>query len=192
MITLHRAVLYVALANLTYFGVEFAVALHIHSVALFADSVDFLEDASINLLIFIALGWTVVARARVGMVLAGLLLWPALATLWMLWHKIASPITPDAFSLFLTATGALVVNLSCAFLLARFRNAQGSLTKAAFFSARNDALANIGIIGAAAITYMQPTQWPDIIVGIIIAIINADAAKEVWEAARKEQLEHRI
>lgn len=37
--------------NLGYFGVEFAVALRVDSVSLFADSVDFLEDASVNLLI---------------------------------------------------------------------------------------------------------------------------------------------
>ena len=46
----------VAALNLSYFGVEFAVALAIGSVALFADSVDFLEDASVNLLILIGLG----------------------------------------------------------------------------------------------------------------------------------------
>ena len=55
--TLRRTVRLVALLNLAYFGVEFAVALAIGSVSLFADSVDFLEDTSINFLIFAALGW---------------------------------------------------------------------------------------------------------------------------------------
>jgi Co/Zn/Cd efflux system component len=36
----------VAALNLGYFGIEFAVALAIGSVALVADSVDFLEDAA--------------------------------------------------------------------------------------------------------------------------------------------------
>jgi hypothetical protein len=47
-----------------YFGVEFAVALSIGSVSLFADSVDFLGDASVNFLILMALGWSVRSRAR--------------------------------------------------------------------------------------------------------------------------------
>jgi Co/Zn/Cd efflux system component len=55
---LGRVVRRVALLNLGYFGVEFVVAVTIGSVSLFADSIDFLEDASINLLIAIALGWT--------------------------------------------------------------------------------------------------------------------------------------
>ena len=53
---LRKVVLIVAVLNLAYFGVEFAVALAINSVSLFADSVDFLEDASLNFLIAIALG----------------------------------------------------------------------------------------------------------------------------------------
>jgi hypothetical protein len=52
---LRRGVRLVALLNLGYFGVEFVVAAAIGSVSLFADSIDFLEDASINLLIAIAL-----------------------------------------------------------------------------------------------------------------------------------------
>jgi Co/Zn/Cd efflux system component len=44
----------VALSNLAYFGVEFTVAVSIGSVSLFADSIDFLEDASVNFLILIA------------------------------------------------------------------------------------------------------------------------------------------
>ena len=63
---LRRAVLAVAVLNLGYFGIEFAVALAIGSVSLFADSIDFLEDASLNLLILIALGWTARNRARLG------------------------------------------------------------------------------------------------------------------------------
>ena len=53
---LRRVVRLVALLNLGYFVVEFAVALRIGSVSLFADSVDFLEDASVNLLILATLG----------------------------------------------------------------------------------------------------------------------------------------
>lgn len=84
---LRRVVLVVALLNLAYFGVEFAVASAIGSVSLFADSVDFLEDASVNLLILMALAWSVKNRARLGMALAALLLVPGVATLWTAWRS---------------------------------------------------------------------------------------------------------
>ena len=59
---------------------------------------------------------------------------------------------PAPFILTFTGLGALAVNLCCAMLLARFRNSSGSLTRAAFLSARNDAYANIAIILAGLAT----------------------------------------
>lgn len=187
--TLHRAVLIVALLNLAYFGIEFAVALTIGSVALFADSIDFLEDASVNLLIFAALGWSAIARARAGMLLAAIILVPGIATLWTAWDKFNAPIPPEPFALTVTGLGALAVNLTCAMILARFRHHSGSLTRAAFLSARNDAYANIGIIGAGLLTVATLSAWPDLIVGLAIAALNAGAAFEVYEEARKEHAE---
>ena len=184
---LRRTVLVVALANLAFFGVEFAVALAIGSVSLFADSVDFLEDASVNLLIFVALAWSARARAKVGMALALILLIPGLATVWTAWDKFLDPVAPQPLALSLTGLGALAVNLTCAFLLARYRHHRGSLTKAAFLSARNDAFANIAIIAAGVVTaFLWRSAWPDLIVGLAIAALNLDAAREVWEAAREE------
>src|SRR5690349_2468754 len=85
-----RAVAFVALLNLAYFVVEFGVALAIGSVSLLADSADFLEDASVNLLIFVAIGWSVKARGRLGLALAAILLLPAAAFAWTLWQKLHS------------------------------------------------------------------------------------------------------
>ncbi|UJJ49723.1 MULTISPECIES: cation transporter [Rhodanobacter] len=187
--SLRRVVGIVALLNLGYFGVEFAVALAIGSVSLFADSVDFLEDASVNLLILIALGWSLKARARVGMGLAAILLVPALATLWALWSKFQLPAPPAPLPLTATGLGAMLVNFSCAMLLVRFRHHSGSLTRAAFLSARNDVLANIAIIIAGAATAMTHAAWPDMVVGAGIMLMNADAAREIWQAARSEHRE---
>jgi Co/Zn/Cd efflux system component len=184
---LRHAVAMVALANLGYFFVEFAMARRIGSVSLFADSVDFLEDAAVNLLVFFALAWSARRRARVGMGLALLLLVPGIATAWTAWQKLAAPVAPEPLLLSLTGLGALVVNVSCALLLVRFRNRSGSLTRAAFLSARNDALANVAVMAAAAVTLAWRSGWPDLIVGVAIAIMNADAAKKVWLAARREE-----
>jgi Co/Zn/Cd efflux system component len=184
---LRRVVGLVALLNLAYFAVEFAVAVGIGSVSLFADSIDFLEDTSVNVLILVALGWSLARRARVGMALAGMLLVPGLATLWTAWDKFMTPAPPAPVPLSLTGLGALAVNLSCAFLLARYRHDQGSLTRAAFLSARNDALANVAIVAAGLVTaWLWASAWPDLIVGLGIAAMNADAAHEVWNAAREE------
>jgi len=183
---LRTAVIVVALANLAYFAIEFVVARMIGSVSLLADSVDFFEDASVNLLIAVALGWPPKLRARLGMLMAGILLLPAAAFLWTAWQKFHTFAPPEAHALTVTGLGALAVNLGCAFLLARFRHHKGSLTRAAFLSARNDALANIAIMAAGGLTLLWPSAWPDLAVGAGIAWMNLDAAREIWEAAHEE------
>jgi len=96
------------------------------------------------------------------------------------------PMPPAPLPLSLAGGGALVINLLCAFMLVQFRAHSGSLTRAAFLSARNDALANIAIIVAGLVTAYTLSGWPDLIVGLGIAAMNADAAREVWNAAREE------
>jgi Co/Zn/Cd efflux system component len=93
----------------------------------------------------------------------------------------------------MTATGfaALLINFVCALALARFRHHEGSLSRAAFLSARNDVLANIAIILAGGVTAAFPSIWPDLIVGLGIAIMNADAARAVFSAAREEHAQAR-
>ena len=184
---LRRTVIVVALLNCAYFGIEFSVGLAIGSVSLFADSIDFLEDASVNLLIAVGLRWSAQNRARLGMLLALILLVPAIAGLWTAAEKLTSLAPPAPVPLTLTGLGALAVNLVCALMLARVRDHGGSLTRAAFLSARNDTIANVAIILAGAVTaLLWRSAWPDLIVGVGIAIMNADAAREVWEAARGE------
>jgi Co/Zn/Cd efflux system component len=186
---LRRTVIWVAALNFGYFFVEFAVARAIGSVSLFADSVDFLEDASVNFLVLVALGWTARKRAMVGVLLAALLLIPGIATAWMAWQKFMAPVPPAAIPLSLAGLGALVVNTACAFMLVKVRNVAGSLSRAAFLSARNDAYANLAIILAAAVTHFWLSAWPDLLVGIGIFLLNLGAAREVYEAAREEARE---
>ncbi len=184
---LRRVVRRVAALNLGYFGVEFAVALAIGSVSLLADSIDFLEDASLNLLILLGLGWSLRRRARLGRVLALILLVPALATLWTAWTKFQAPVPPAPLALTLAGAGAMLVNLLCTAMLARVHRGGGSLTRAAFLSARNDVLANIAIILAGLVTaFLWASAWPDLITGLGIGALNADAARDVWQAAREE------
>jgi len=109
----------------------------------------------------------------------------------MAWGKLAEPVPPSAFALSATGLGALVVNLSCAFLLVRHRHHAGSLSRAAWLSARNDALANVAIIGAGGLTAWTLSMWPDLVVGLEIAALNADAAREIWLAAGREHSDAR-
>lgn len=185
---LRRVVLVVAGLNFAWFWVEGAVALAIGSVALVADSVDFLEDTSINLLIALALGWGARHRAIAGKVMAGILLVPAAAAVWQAVSKWGDPVPPDVGWLVVTAGSAAVVNGFCAWLLARVRTSGGSLSRAAYLSARNDVLVNLAIIAMGAVTLWTGSGWPDLVLGLGIVAIGIHSAVEVWEVASEEHL----
>ena len=140
----------VAALNFGYFFVEFSIAVAIASVALFADSIDFLEDATINMLVLVALGWTAARRRLAGLFLAVCLLVPGLAALYTAWEKFNAPSIPDATLLTLAGLGALAVNAFCALLLSQVRHQGGSLSLAAFLSARNDVAARTRFLGIMA------------------------------------------
>ncbi len=186
--SVRRVVLAVSGLNLAGFAVEVVVALAIGSVALVADSVDFLEDASVNLLVALALGWPLHRRALAGRVMAGVILVPALVAAAQAVRKAGDPVPPDVTALVLTALGAAVVNGLCALLLVRVRHHGGSLGRAAWLSARNDVAVNLAVVVMAAVTAWTASGWPDVVLGVGIVLLNGTAAVEVWRLAGDERL----
>jgi len=181
-----QTVIVVIALNLFYFVIQSAIAFLIGSVSLAADAADYLEDSSINFLILAALVWPRLNRPGLGKFMAAIILFPSLAALWMAWRKYQEPVEPEALILVLTGFGALAVNVACALLLTRFKDHSGSLTKAAFLSARNDAVAALGIIIGGILTAITLSPWPDVVIGLFIVALNAGAAFEVYEEATRE------
>jgi Co/Zn/Cd efflux system component len=176
----------VAILNLSYFAIEFYFAQRFNSVALFSDSLDFLEDASVNILIFLSFSLAVIWRARLSYIFAFLLLLPGCSFLYNALQQIAKPITPNGDGMSIVGLGALGVNIYCAIILNKFKEIKGGLAKAAYFSARNDAIANILIIIAGIVTLFWLSPIPDLFVGSMIFLMNADSARAILKAANRE------
>ena len=173
--------------NIFYCITELVIAQTIASVSLFADSADFLEDAVINLIVIVGLGRLHIDCSRLGKMLALILIIPSFVTLWMAWSKFDVPEAPNANLLSVTGIGALIVNLVCASLLVIHRGSNGSLTKAVFFSARNDVIGNIAVIFAGLVTSrLWSSPWPDVAAGLGIALLNVNSAYDVWKTAKAE------
>lgn len=185
---LRRVVLVVAALNLGYFFVEFTVALVAGSVALLADSVDFLEDTSVNLLIFVALGWALNRRAVMGKVMALVILGPAVLAGIEAVQRFSEPSPPLVGPLVLASLGAILINGTSAWLLTTVRHHGGSLSRGAFLSARNDVAVNLAIIAMALVTAWTRSGWPDLVLGTLIILLAAHAAHEVWEISEDERL----
>jgi Co/Zn/Cd efflux system component len=184
---LRRTVLLVAALNFFYFVIEFTYGRLYNSLALISDSIDFLEDASVNLLVVLALGWSIAKRKYVSYLLAGLLLVPGIAFLWNAINKFLDPVTPVGEAMTFVGLGALLINVFCALLIARHKSEEHGLVLAAYYSARNDAIGNVLIIISGLITLVSPSIWPDLLVGLLIFTLNAGAAKSVISASKADE-----
>lgn len=188
MARLRQIVALVAVLNFAYFFVEFTVAWSAGSVSLLADSVDFLEDTAVNLLILVALGWPQARRALLGKSMTLVIVAPAALAAWQVAERFDDPSAPAVLPLVLASLGAIAVNGTCAVLLAGVRHRGGSLTTAAFVSARNDVLVNVSIIVMGLVTLGTDSGWPDLVLGCLIIGLALHAAHEVWEVSEEERL----
>ena len=186
IISVRGTLIIVALLNLAYFFIELFAAIKINSVSLFADSIDFLEDTLLNLLIFFSFLLNSTLREKISKILVFIILLPGLTALWTAWEQIIKPFPPEAFQLTVIGIGAFFINLTCTIILMKFRKNNKSITKAAFLSARNDLFSNFSIILAGLIIMIYPSIWPDLIAAVIIFSINFDAAYKVYKIANTE------
>jgi Co/Zn/Cd efflux system component len=182
----YRKVLWVCLvANAVMFVVQI-VASHIaHSVALLANSLDFLSDAANYGISIYVLGHALSTKAKAsifkGLSLGAIGLWAAYETV----SQAAAPVVPEPLIMTLVSIVALAVNVGCALLLYRYR-AGDSNAKSVWLCSRNDALGNIAVMFAAGGVFAFASVWPDVIVAAILAWLAVSAAWQILVQARKE------
>lgn len=181
-----RTVLWIALVlNATMFAIEAASGLYARSVSLQADALDFLGDAANYAISLVVLGWGLAWRARVA-VIKGLTM--AVFGLWVLGYTAYSAFysqVPGFEVMGAVALLALLVNVVCAVLLYRFRTGDANM-RSVWLCSRNDAIANVAVMIAAAGVWGTGTPWPDLAVGVLIAVLGLNAAVHVLRQARTE------
>jgi cation diffusion facilitator family transporter len=180
-----RALWIVVLLNLGFGLIEIVGGFLGDSQALKADALDFIGDGSISLLGLIALGWTARARSQValaqGIFLGTLGVGVIAFALWRAMNAVA----PEAELMGVIGIVALIVNVSAALVLARFRKGDANVTAIWLFS-RNDAIANVAVVIAAGLVGWTGAAWPDLAVAGVIALLFLHSAYEIVRNARRE------
>ena len=186
-----RALWIVVVLNLGFGLVEIVGGFLARSQALKADALDFLGDGSITLVGLFALAWAEHTRARValtqGCFLAALGLGVIGAAIWRSMNATA----PEADIMGGLGVAGLLVNVSAALALMRFREGGDANARAIWLFSRNDALANIAVIIAAGLVAWFKTAWPDLLVAAIIALLFLHSAWEIIRDALAELRERR-
>lgn len=185
-----RALWIVVILNMGFGLFELVGGFVAGSQALKADSLDFIGDGSITLVGLIALGWAAVARSRVALVQGLFLASLGLGVIGFAIWRAFNAIPPEAELMGGIGIAALVVNVSAALILARFRYQGDATSRAIWLFSRNDALANIAVIAAAALVGWTGQAWPDLVVAGVIALLFLHSAYDIIRDARRELAEH--
>jgi Co/Zn/Cd efflux system component len=185
-----RALWIVVLLNIGFGIVELLGGFIGRSQALKADSLDFLGDGSITFIGLLALAWSERIRARValaqGIFLAALGCSVLGAAIWRATHAIV----PSAEIMGSLGLAGLIVNISAALALVKFRDLGDANARAIWLFSRNDALANIAVVVAAGFVAWADSAWPDLAVATVIASLFLHSAWRIIRDAVGELREH--
>ena len=182
----YRRVLWIALvANVAMFGVELAASIFSGSSALAADALDFLGDSANYALSLGALAVGGAWISRVALLKGVAMSFYGLAVLayaaWRVW--LGTP--PEPITMGVVGLLALAVNVSVALLLFRFREGDANM-RSVWLCTRNDVIANVLVLIAAAGVLGTGTVWPDVAVAAILAFLGLSAGRSVIRHARAE------
>ena len=167
---IRRVLVVVLLLNALMFVVEFGAGLIAQSASLMADSIDMLGDAAVYGLSLFTLGRSLRWRAGAALIKGGFILFLGLGVLAEIVAKIAWGVPPVSSLMLMVGAMALVANLSCVALLWPYRAHDVNLSST-FACSRNDVVANVGVLVAAALISLTHSPWPDILVASAIAYL---------------------
>lgn len=177
-----KTLLTVLILNGLLFAVLGVGGLMADSSALMANAVDNGSDTVVYLISFLAVGRAALWKRRAARASGIMLLIFAIAVLvdaGRRWWFGAEPVGVTMMLLALVAAG---VNLACLLLLRRSQRDDVNMRAAETFSL-NDFASNGGILVAGGLVIWLDRAWPDLAVGVLVAIIAAKGGLEILRDA---------
>lgn len=172
----YKRVLWVVIAiNVAMFVVEFGASIPSESMALRADALDFLGDSFTYSITLLAIGhslhWRASAALFKGLTLAVMGLWVLGSTV----YRVFVLGVPDEVIMGSIALLAFSANVTSALLLLKYRNGDANV-RSVWLCSRNDAIGNLAVLVAAGGVYLTDTQWPDLLVALLMASLFLHSA----------------
>lgn len=180
-----RALWAVVALNVGYGLIEGVGGFLADSQALKADALDFLGDGLITLLGLIAIGWSLIWRARSALIQGLFLGVLGLGVLANTAYRVILEGQPTAELMGAFGAVALVVNVVAALILIPHREGDANVRAVWLFS-RNDALGNLAVVIAAGLVAMTDTRWPDLVVAAVVAGLFLQSSWSIVTAATRD------
>jgi Co/Zn/Cd efflux system component/copper chaperone CopZ len=185
-----RALWIVVLINAGYGLVEIVAGFVAGSQALKADALDFMGDGLITFLGLLAIGWSLVWRARSALIQGLFLAALGVGVLLNTAYRVLVLNQPEAELMGVFGMIALVANVAAALILIPHRAGDANVRAVWLFS-RNDALGNLAVVIAAGLVFWTKTAWPDLVVAVIISGLFLQSAWSIIRDARADLREAR-
>ena len=181
-----RKILYWLLGiNLVMFVVEMGFGWFAHSTALIADSLDMLADATVYGVGLYVVGKAVHAKANAALISGYCEMILGVLILIDITRRIFVGSEPASIIIISVGTLALVANVICLKLIYAHKDGDVHMRASWIFSA-NDVIANTGVILSGILVLWLDTRWPDLVVGVVIAIVVLRGARAILADARNE------
>lgn len=171
--------------NAVMFVVELMAGLMAGSTALLSDSLDNLGDALTYGMSLYAVSRGPRSKAKVALFKGVLILLASLFVLSQVVYRIAVPVVPLYQTMGLVSLLALLANGTCLALLWKHRKEDINMSSV-WECSRNDIAANIAVFVAAGGVALTHSGWPDILVGLALALLFLKSAAKVLKGAIAE------
>jgi cation diffusion facilitator family transporter len=183
-----RKILVIVLAvNAAFFILEFVAGIVAQSTALLGDSLDMLGDALVYSFSLYVLRKSEKWRAAAVLLKGGIMAAFGVAVFAEAFYKLVNPALPESGTMGIVGTAVLLANLVCFFLLYRHRSDDLNM-RSTWLCSRNDIIANVSVLAAAAAVNIFKSHWPDLLIGASIATLFLKSAFTVlYESAAELQ-----
>jgi cation diffusion facilitator family transporter len=164
--------------NAVMFAVELAAGLVAGSTALLSDSLDNLGDALTYGLSLYAVSRGTRSKAKVALFKGGLILIAGVFVLGQVLYRLVVPTLPVFETMGAVSLLALLGNGACLALLWKHHEEDINMSSV-WECSRNDIASNVAVFVAAGGVWLTRSGWPDLAVGLVLAILFLRSALRV-------------
>lgn len=171
--------------NAVMFVVELVAGIMSGSTALLSDSLDNLGDAMTYGISLYAIAGSSRAKAKIALFKGILILIAAIFVFSQVVYRACNPIIPSYETMGLISLLALLANGTCLALLWKHREEDINMSSV-WECSRNDVASNISVFVAAGGVWLTHSGWPDILIGLVLALLFLKSSVKVIKGAIAE------
>ena len=176
----------VLIINLAMFFAEFFLGWLSNSTALIGDSLDMLGDALAYGTSIYVVNKSLSHKIKASQFKAYLMVILGVVVFSRAIYRFIYQVVPEFEIMAYTGLIALIANATCLWLLTAHKNDDINFASV-WVCSRNDIIANLGVLLAAALVFAFDSSWPDLLIGLVITILFLKSGVGILKSAKSQK-----